>query len=39
MAVSTIRKVNPLNAIYRAAAESLGIPACDDFNVHRAPKA
>jgi choline dehydrogenase len=36
MAVSTIRKVNPLNAIYRAAAESLGIPYCDDFNAPRA---
>ncbi len=36
MTVSTIRKVNPLNAIYRAAAQSIGIPACDDFNVPRA---
>jgi choline dehydrogenase len=36
MAVSTIRKVNPLNAIYRAAAETLGIPSCEDFNVPHA---
>ncbi len=36
MTVSTIRRVNPLNAIYRAAAESTGLPACDDFNVPRA---
>lgn len=33
MPVSSIRKVNPLNAIYRAAAESIGIPYCEDFNV------
>jgi choline dehydrogenase len=33
MTVSTIRKVNPLNGVYRAAAQSIGIPCCDDFNV------
>jgi choline dehydrogenase-like flavoprotein len=36
MTVSSIRMVNPLNAIYRAAAESVGIPYCEDFNVPRA---
>jgi choline dehydrogenase-like flavoprotein len=33
MTVSSIGDVNPLNAIYRAAAESVGIPYCEDFNV------
>ncbi len=32
MTVSSIRQVNPLNAIYRKAAESIGIPYCEDFN-------
>jgi choline dehydrogenase-like flavoprotein len=36
MTVSSIRTVNPLNAIYRAAAESVGIPHCADFNVPHA---
>jgi choline dehydrogenase-like flavoprotein/SAM-dependent methyltransferase len=33
MTVSSIRIVNPLNAVYRAAAETVGIPHCEDFNV------
>src|SRR5690606_3991302 len=33
MTVSSISRVNPMNAVYARAAESIGIPHCVDFNM------